>query len=114
LVTGVQLVLSFRSISKNGIRKTFKESRWISLWFVAFVLFYIALTGKANANMDRMLRYTLPPFILLLILGVREGRGALEKGSGGKAERWKIAAMVVSFALQLWCAYRFLHGKWVA
>ncbi|MFL5815320.1 MAG: hypothetical protein ACJ763_17215 [Bdellovibrionia bacterium] len=105
LVTGIQLVQTFPK--KQSWRKIF-SAELLPLWIVAFTLFYIALTGKANANMDSMLRYTLPPFILLLLIGAREGTDLL------KRPRWIALAAVFSFALQIWCAYRFLRGHWVA
>ncbi len=105
LVTGILLVQRFPK--KWPLRKVL-SSELFPLWVVAFSLFYIALTGKANANMDSMLRYTLPPFILLLLMGAKEGVGS------GKRSRGLIPVAVLSFAFQIWCAYRFLHGHWVA
>lgn len=104
-ITGVQLVQTFPK------KKKWREllgSELLPLWIVAFTLFYIALTGKANANMDSMLRYSLPPFILLLLIGAREGVSIFKRPKG-----WIPLAML-SFGFQVWCAYRFLHGRWVA
>jgi hypothetical protein len=111
LVTGVQLVQTFPKKELKRAKENTKGSlstlwpMW-PMWSVAFVLFYIALTGKANANMDSMLRYTLPPFMLLLLLRAKEGPI--------RRTKWLWVFGILSFAVQVWCAYRFLHGRWVA
>jgi hypothetical protein len=116
LITGIQLVKMFPQmepkaiLTKTGLKKVF-ASELFPLWIVAFTLFYIALTGKANANMDSMLRYTLPPFVLLLLIGAREEKELIR---GPNRSKWLALVAIASFALQIWCAYRFLRGHWVA
>ncbi len=81
------------------------------LWLTAFVLFYIPLTGKASANMDSMLRYTLPVTILLLVLQAAQSPG---QSVFMRKQKWVYFVALLSFALQLWCSYRFLRGRWIA
>jgi hypothetical protein len=83
----------------------------IARGFVAFSMFYIALTGKANSNLDSMLRYTLPVYILL-VLNFAELRSTL---FAGPYRRFKLGfALVLGLGVQAWCMYRFTHGHWVA
>lgn len=96
-----------------------------SLFFIAFGMFYIALTGKANSNLDSMLRYTFPSYILLVIevLLLNTARRQMGQGPlffaganvGNRPARIKIAASVtLALGFQAWCIYRFTHGHWVA
>ncbi len=81
------------------------------LWFTAFILFYIPMTGKASAHLESMLRYTLPVTILLL------AAQAMQSPGRSIFKRWPRLTTVIatlSFAVQLWCAYRFLRGRWIA
>lgn len=58
------------------------------LYFIAFVIFYVSLSGKANAKMDSMSRYTLPVYLLVLVAWVwqRAERSQSQKmGSWGWA-----------------------------
>ncbi|MCM2277257.1 MAG: hypothetical protein NDJ89_04220 [Oligoflexia bacterium] len=90
----------------------------LGMYFSAFMLYYIPLTGKANADMDSMIRYTLPTYILITCCLARlqterfaAGKGPLFTGA------WRVAVTVgaiVSVAIQGWFAYRFVRGKWVA
>lgn len=98
--------------------RRFAPTRWARS-LVAFAMFYIALTGKAAANMDSMMRYTLPVFMLLVLsftelcMIYRErGEQLLFKGQRGRL-KW-IAALVISFGIQCWFIFRFTHGRWVA
>ncbi len=88
-------------------------------------MFYIALTGKANSNLDSMLRYTLPSYILLVIeiLLLNTARRQVGEGPlffaganvGNRPARIKLAAGVIfAVGFQAWCIYRFTHGHWVA
>jgi hypothetical protein len=96
-----------------------------SLFFIAFGMFYIALTGKANSNLDSMLRYTLPSYILLVaeVLLLNTARRQVGEGPlffaganvGNRRARIKIiAAVIFAVGFQAWCIYRFTHGHWVA
>jgi hypothetical protein len=74
---------------------------------VAFVMFYIALTGKANSNMDSMLRYTLPVYVLL-VMNFAELKWA-PKG------KWGFGLFLATcLGIEFWNMYRFTHGHWVA
>lgn len=96
-----------------------------SLYLIAFGMFYIALTGKANSNLDSMLRYTFPSYALLVIEVLllnterrKVGEGALffaGANVGNRPARLKIAlAAIFGVGFQAWCIYRFTHGHWVA
>jgi hypothetical protein len=81
------------------------------LYLSAFVLFYIPLTGKANANMDSMIRYTFPVYLLLLLCLAP----MLERAGISRRTRALIATgAAFSFAIQVYFAIRFLRGGWVA
>lgn len=84
------------------------QKKSLALFAVAFFLFYIPLTGKAAANMDSMVRYTLPVFVLILVAWAQSVL-VLPK------RRWPyFAASVFGLLVQVWFAYRFLRGHWVA
>jgi hypothetical protein len=108
LWTAIQLVFVFLGIFKGK-----PSLRWeaFCLYVVSFFLFYIPLTGKANANMDSMLRYTFPVFVLLLLT---HARVLPEAEFSSNQKKWGLALAVLSLAFQIWCAYRFTHGHWVA
>jgi len=48
-----------------------RRSERAGIYLVAFLISYISLSGKANANMDSMIRYTFPSFVLLLLVIAR-------------------------------------------
>jgi hypothetical protein len=101
-------------------------SRRGGFFWIAFGMFYIALTGKANSNLDSMLRYTFPSYILLVmqaaelnVLRKERGEPSLFFAGLGSCERrrvsWKFAgALLFGLGFQAWCIYRFVHGHWVA
>jgi hypothetical protein len=85
-------------------------------------MFYIALTGKANSNLDSMSRYTLPVYVLM-VLNFAElkkiSRPALSGEKTGSVffsgSRWKLVLMLVlGLGVECWFMYRFTHGRWVA
>lgn len=95
--------------SEWKVRKTtgvLSDSR-LARGLVALAMFYIALTGKANSNMDSMLRYTLPVYVLLVM-------NFAELGWRPRAN-WKFALFLATcLGIQFWNMYRFTHGHWVA
>jgi hypothetical protein len=116
---------------RKGMRRTpvrvveLLSSRRGVLYLVSFGMFYIALTGKANSNLDSMLRYTFPCYVLFVIeLAELNAARRLESASpvffagagvGNRLARVKLALCVVgSLGFQAWCIYRFTHGHWVA
>lgn len=115
--TAVLFVLAWAFERSEGPLRKMPRAR-LSLYFSAFVLFYIPLTGKANANMDSMIRYTLPCFILL-VLGFAElqaGRALQNKAPlfSGWKKALAILGGVFSLLVQAWFIHRFVRGKWVA
>lgn len=90
----------------------------LALYFSAFVLFYIPLTGKANANMDSMIRYTVPTFVLLVFCFAELHSARRAQGRAplfGDRVRWlALAGGVFSLVVQGWFIYRYLRGRWVA
>jgi hypothetical protein len=100
------------------------DDRRIARGMVAFTMFYIALTGKANSNFDSMTRYTLPVYVLMVLNFAdlkKIPRGGLADGKAGsvffsgRGYRWKLGFMLfLSFSVECWCIYRFTHGRWVA
>jgi hypothetical protein len=108
--TAAQLIQSARGEVRTQTQTQTHWKNW-ALWAVAFILFYIPLTGKANANLESMLRYTLPTTLLLLIVQAAQSP---DRPVFNRHRKWAVLLAAVSFALQLWCAYRFLKGGWVA
>ncbi|MEK6577792.1 MAG: hypothetical protein AABZ55_01080, partial [Bdellovibrionota bacterium] len=85
-----------------------------ALYFSAFFLFYIPLTGKANTPMDSMIRYTLPTHVLMVfaLTLIRKERA---RSLFPKKLKWLVyAGGIFSIILQAWFITRFLHGRWVA
>ncbi|MGZ3687567.1 MAG: hypothetical protein ACXVCH_11950 [Bdellovibrionota bacterium] len=85
------------------------SKRWPQ-YFMAFAIFYISLAGKASENMDSMLRYTLPVYLMQLLFVARivaERKVRLKRPlflAGG------LAALVI----QIYLIIVFVHGHWVA
>jgi hypothetical protein len=95
------------------------------LFLISFGMFYVALTGKANSNLDSMLRYTFPSYVLLVIeiILLNHARRELGEGPlffagaqvGNRRARLKLgSAVIFGIGFQAWCVYRFTHGHWVA
>lgn len=84
--------------------------RRAGLYFAAFVTFYISLSGKANADMDSMIRYSFPPFALLCLCLAETGW--LNRARFSNA--WFRAGAIVSLLTQLYMLFLFTRGKWVA
>jgi len=109
-------IAEWRIFKRTG---EFAERR-IARALVAFAMFYIAVTGKANSHLDSMLRYTLPVYFLLVLnfadlneLRVRAGEPILF--FSGPRRVWKLGlALFLGIGIQVWCMYRFTHGHWVA
>ncbi len=88
----------------------------VGLYFVGFLLFYIPLTGKANANMDSMIRYTFPTFVLLVLslLQSTNRSQVLDLFTSRLFKVLFIFGSVISVIIQAWFIYRFTRGRWVA
>lgn len=92
-----------------------KKQNWkkirerLDLYGVAFLIFYISLSGKANANMDSMIRYTFPVIVVLALCLARLEKRFLE-------EKPKVfwAWVLISVAIQIWMTFLFTRGRWVA
>ncbi|MEK6704201.1 MAG: mannosyltransferase family protein [Bdellovibrionota bacterium] len=87
------------------------HSSGIALCVVAFLMFYFPLAGKAGAKMDSMIRYTLPSFCLLVMCLARTWRYRLPKVV---CTRWFAFTLLFSLVIQVWMAWRFFKGGWVA
>lgn len=75
-------------------------------FWIAFIMFYISLSGKANAEMDSMIRYAFPVYIILLL--------SLNHFPEWRLSRRTVFLLSFFFILQAWMAYLFLRGHWVA
>ncbi|MDR3605821.1 MAG: hypothetical protein P4M08_00405 [Oligoflexia bacterium] len=102
--TAAHLWVTARDDRKLGFRD------W-PLWITAFLLFYIPVTGKASAHLESMLRYTLPVTVLLLVLQATQFP---DRAVFQRRPKTAYVLALVSLALQCWCAYRFLRGRWIA
>lgn len=113
-------------INYFGKKEGTLNKRYLSLGIVALLLFYLPLAGKARANMDSMIRYTFPAFLLLIIplvsmLDFAWNKSQRNTTKGNMAKRWvttrKIGLVllyIIALATQFYAMYRFLRGGWVA
>ncbi len=82
------------------------------LYFSAFLMFYIAVCGKALASFDSMIRISLPVvFTQILILAALFPNGISLRRKRAWAAR---AGIFFAFATQVWFIYRFTRGGWIA
>jgi hypothetical protein len=81
-------------------------------------MFFISLSGKANYNMDSMVRYNLPVFVMLVFLAVqsRPIEGSIWKKTslqGWVRSLW-ILGYLLALIVQIWMIRVFTKGGWVA
>lgn len=84
----------------------------LGLYFTAFSMFFICLSGKANAHMDSMVRYNLP--VLMVILLAMTQLGSFNSKIQGKQQPLWILGSLLAAIVQIWMAYLFSKGGWVA
>lgn len=90
----------------------------LGLYFSAASVFLISLSGKANYNMDSMVRYNLPVFVVLVLIAVQvagQGERLHRKGIFSDWSRviW-ILGCALALAVQCWMIRVFTKGGWVA
>jgi hypothetical protein len=94
-----------------------QKMKRLGFYASAFALLYSAMIGKANADMDGMIRYSLPAFvpIILCLTQILKERPEL-LGSVFKSQfRWIVyAGYLLAISSQGWIAWRYLHGRWVS
>jgi hypothetical protein len=95
-----------------------KKSR-LALYSIAAGLFYITLAGKAGGGMDGMIRYSIPiylPLVICFATVLRERKQSpVLKEKNSIPISWGIVTFYLfSLSCQAWCAYRYLHGRWVS
>lgn len=116
-LSNLSIVLFFYYLWKEEKHRNDTWKR-LGLYFTAFFLYFIPITGKAAAEMDSMVRYNLPSTILLaLCLGMilPEQSGSFFRDPSTKKIRWGRAfGALVVFAIQVSNIYRFLRGGWIA
>ncbi len=97
-------------IEKRGIK--FRLGIYIS----AFFLFFIPLAGKIAHQLEGMVRYNLPVFILLVLavsnLGPLSETFFLKKWMTHRGLR--TAGLILSLVTQIWMILVFTRGGWVA
>jgi hypothetical protein len=87
----------------------------LGLYFAAFFLFYIPVTGKAYTNFESMIRIGLPPTLTLFVAVVShypQGFRLTERAPSTRALLY--GALLLSIAVQIWFLMRFTRGHWVA
>jgi hypothetical protein len=127
-LSNLSVVMFFYYLWKQEKRRTDSIKR-IGLYFTAFFLYYIPITGKAAAEMDSMVRYNFPSTILLalclgMILSQQEAVSQpllkniwsnIFRDPKTQKIRWGLAfGAFVVFAIQVSNIYRFLRGGWIA
>ncbi|MEO5970748.1 MAG: hypothetical protein ABIQ95_12550 [Bdellovibrionia bacterium] len=107
------------AIAGIALRLDLQKARRLPLYIIAAGLFYITVAGKSGGGMDGMIRYALPiylPLVLCLATVIKECDTArtLPKMISKKNTWWIAVFYLFSLSCQAWCAYRYLHGKWVS
>ena len=116
-LSNLSVVLFFVYMWKQEKKRDDTLKRF-GLYFTAFFLYYIPITGKAAAEMDSMVRYNFPSYILLslcLAMTLSEQTGSFFRDPTTKKILWgrALGAFVV-FVIQVSNVYRFLRGGWIA
>ena len=113
-LSNLSVVVFFAYLWKQEKNRTDWPKR-LGLYFTAFFLYYIPITGKAAADMDSMVRYNLPSTVLLaLCLGMITTEQAFVNPATGKIRWGRAFGAFLIFAIQVSNIYRFLRGGWIA
>jgi len=98
-----------RSQGPSGCR------RRVCLYFCAWLLFYIALTGMASRAMGSMIRHNLCVQVLLVLaLGHLLARAEPSSAPGRIGRLLPILCVPLFLVCELLLLHRFTHGGWVA
>lgn len=97
-----------------------QKSNWKTIrtrlhyYLLAFLLFYIPFSGKANEHMDGMVRYNLPVFAVLVFVLAELHQEHHLLVRFRKSKRWIVLGYVVALIFQLWMFHQIVKGAWVA
>jgi hypothetical protein len=80
------------------------------LWLGALLLFYVPLAGHYTRFLGSYLRFSLCPYVLLVLHGLLLARGATPPWPARVA---LAAAAATLLAAQAWAAYFVTHGGWI-
>lgn len=86
-----------------------KKVDW-SLFFVGFSMFFISLSGKASYNMDSMVRYNLPVFVIWIMTWIN----TIDSDPRKYQKAWIQLGYWIALAFQIWMIRVFTKGGWVA
>ncbi|HTU16816.1 MAG TPA: hypothetical protein VMG10_02035 [Gemmataceae bacterium] len=85
------------------------------LYFCAWLLFYIALTGMASRAMGSMIRHSLCVQVLLVLaLGQLLTRARPKSAPGRLGRLLPVFCVPLFLVCELFLLHRFTHGEWVA
>ncbi len=80
------------------------------LWLAAFLLFYVPLAGHYTRFLGSYLRFSLCPYVLLVLHGLLLARGTAPPWPARVALAAAAAALL---AAQAWAAFFVTHGGWI-
>src|SRR5262249_10537044 len=87
-----------------------------ALYGMAFVQFFISLSGKASYQLDSMIRYVFPVFALAIVAGAwagaTDGVELWPRRAWARKLAW--AGCALAAVTQAWMLFRYLRGGWVA
>jgi hypothetical protein len=99
-----------------AVRRKFRSAVRVGLYFTAFILFYIAVSGVASVAMESMLRYHFCAHALI-VLAFLQFLHQLPTPQPSVRVLGMAATALLSaagFALQGWYVWNFTRGGWVA
>jgi hypothetical protein len=106
----LMFILFFRVI------RNYNKVNW-GVFYAAGSMFFVSLVGKANYNMDSMIRYNLPVFVLLMLqlISLRQNPTHVNQGLLCMIRKWAwILGCLLALAVQIWMIRVFTQGGWVA
>jgi hypothetical protein len=98
------------------VRKATTRSLRIALYFVAFVLYFLSVSGVARVGMESMLRYEFCVHVVLVLALLHYLANVPLRSRLGRAGAMTAIALIsmAGLALESWYVWNFTRGNWVA
>lgn len=99
-----------------SVRKQTSRSVRIAFYFVAFVLYFLSVSGVACVAMESMLRYEFCVHAVLVLALLHYLANVPLRSALGRAGAVTAIALisVAGLALESWYVWNFTRGNWVA
>lgn len=99
-----------------GLRRQPRSSPRVAVYFSAFVIYFISVSGVACVAMESMLRYELCVHALIVLALLHYLHNVPLRSWLGRASATAAVATlsVAGFALESWYIWNFTRGNWVA